>query len=488
MSGRICKLNQAADARGSVILYIMARDQRTHDNHALLAAQEAAVKAKLPLVVGFIAYASSGYRAAEHFDFMYAGLIKVAETLRSKSIGFVVREADRAPSWRAVSSLADEVGAAALYFDFSPLRGPRRLQKKVAGELSDTPVYVVDTHNIVPVWKVSDKQEYAARTIRPKIHRLLASYLEAPAPLAAHPYAPPADLVGGDLAAVRQRIVKGAVPNGTVAGFASGEDAAAKALADFIEHRLDGYAEGRNDPAHDHLSGLSPYLHFGQLASLRVVLEAEAAASLRPGLRTDVDTLIEEMIVRKELSDNFCLHNDNYDSLNGAPEWAKKTLQKHAEDEREHSYTLQQLETAETHDQAWNAAQRQLTQTGKMHGYMRMYWAKKVLEWSPASGNGEREIGNGRQGTGNKRGSGGIEGRLSGLHGAAWAVEVLKYLNDFYSIDGGDPNGYVGILWSVAGVHDRPWGERAVFGSVRYMNYQGLKRKFDIAAYERQWS
>jgi deoxyribodipyrimidine photo-lyase len=176
----------------------------------------------------------------------------------------------------------------------------------------------------------------------------------------------------------------------------------------------------------------------------------DAETSLQHG----VDALIEEMIVRKELADNYCYYNPHYDSLEAAPAWARDSLDKHRGDAREFLYSKEQLEEGSTHDPAWNAAQRQLRKTGKIHGYMRMYWAKKVLEWTESP---------------------------------EQAIVYLIYLNDHYSIDGGDPNGYAGILWSVAGVHDRPWQERSVFGVIRYMNYAGLKRKFDIQAYEKLW-
>ena len=159
------------------------------------------------------------------------------------------------------------------------------------------------------------------------------------------------------------------------------------------------------------------------------------------------------MVVRKELSDNWCYYNQNYDNLKGAPQWAQNTLAKHASDPREFLYSLKQFEVANTHDPAWNAAQKQMTTTGKMHGYMRMYWAKKVLEWTESPGQ---------------------------------AIDFLIRLNDLYSLDGGDPNGYAGIMWSIAGVHDRPWGERPIYGKVRSMVYGGLKRKFDISAYEQR--
>ena len=159
--------------------------------------------------------------------------------------------------------------------------------------------------------------------------------------------------------------------------------------------------------------------------------------------------------MRRELSDNFCYYNDHYDSLQGASDWARNTLEKHSSDPREHVYTFDEFEQAQTHDAAWNAAQRQLTSTGKIHGYMRMYWAKKFLEWT--------------------------EQPKTALK---WAIK----LNDRYSIDGQDPNGYVGCMWSITGVHDRGWTERDIFGKIRYMNFNGLKRKFDIEAYIEEYS
>ena len=168
-----------------------------------------------------------------------------------------------------------------------------------------------------------------------------------------------------------------------------------------------------------------------------------------------MNALLEEMIVRKELADNFCWYADSYRDLTAGPDWAQKSLAEHAQDPREHIYTREQWEQAQTHDQSWNAAQNQLRKTGKIHGYMRMYWAKKMLEWSETPEKG---------------------------------LQDCIYLNDKYSIDGGDPNGYVGILWSFVGLHDRPWFERNVFGKIRYMNEGGLMRKYDVAKYQADWN
>ncbi len=409
----------------------MSRDQRTNDNHALLAAQRHALAGRLPLVVAFVVYPVSGGRAREHFEFMLAGLRDVADALEKLDITFVVRTAHKPIA--ALRHIVGDVAPAAIYVDFSPLRGPRTLRSALASSCG-IPVFEVDTHNIVPAWVTSEKLEFAARTIRPKIHRHLSRFLVEPPRLRHHPHP-----WQGSLSSDSLDVPSAPLSNGTHVAAVPGQVAAAAALRAFIRHRLADYATARNDPTVDGLSGLSPYFHYGQLATLRVALTAPDAAAL-----------IEEMVVRKELSDNFCLYQPHYDSIRGAPDWAARTLGAHATDARSFVYSYQQLEHAQTHDEAWNAAQRQMTRDGKMHGYMRMYWAKKILEWTPS---------------------------------ASVAIEHAIRLNDFYEIDGGDPNGYVGVMWSIAGVHDRPWAERPVFGQIRYMNDAGLRRKFKIDAY-----
>jgi deoxyribodipyrimidine photo-lyase len=224
-----------------------------------------------------------------------------------------------------------------------------------------------------------------------------------------------------------------------------GESAAHRALAGFLDQRLEGYATDRNDPNRNGQSGLSPYLHFGHLAPQRVALAVAAG-----GTPDDRDAFLEELIIRRELSDNFCWYNNRYDQVEGFPDWARKTLDRHRADPREYRYSRGALERGETHDRLWNAAQKEMVLTGKMHGYLRMYWAKKILEWS---GSPEE------------------------------ALAAAIFLNDRYELDGRDPNGYAGIAWSIGGVHDRPWGERPVFGMVRYMNYNGCARKFDVPGY-----
>lgn len=449
----------------------MSRDQRVEDNHALIAAQKHAIAKKLPLAVVFCLYSSSGYRAKEHYSFMLDGLREVEQKLQTLHIPFMMVFGE---AYERILAVAHHTKPDAIYFDFSPLRGPRQLQNKVVDALS-CHLFVVDTHNVVPVWVTSQKMEVGAYTIRPKLHKLLGQYLIEPKQMIDHPHAWPGPVIKlNDLQDKIDEVMGNLSSNGTKVALRSGQSNANTHLEKFIKNKLERYAVDRNDPSAGSQSDLSPYLHFGQISALRVALRLREEAfragddlhflsspkmpkpeDAKTTKQHGIDSLIEEMIVRKELADNYCYYQSNYDSINAAPKWARSSLDMHLNDPREHVYTYEQLRDALTHDDAWNAAQRQLTRKGKMHGYMRMYWAKKVLEWTESP---------------------------------EQAIDFLIRLNDHYSIDGGDPNGYAGILWSVAGVHDRPWFERPIFGVIRYMNYEGLKRKFSIEQYEQQYS
>lgn len=524
LKSRIKQL-RSSSIDGDCVLYVMSRDQRVTDNHALLAAQKHALAKKLPLAVVFALHDKSGYRAREQYTFMLQGLKDVEKDLKKLNIPFMMVIG---PPQERLRAVFHHTKPDAVYFDFNPLRGPQNLQKTLAKNVTGSTchkMYVVDTHNVVPVWVTSPKFEIGAYTIRPKIHKLLGTYLVEPEQLVVHPYVWPGVIQPmRTLEPMIQEELMAIPENGTKLMWRSGEAAARKHLETFIAEKLERYAVDRNDPSNGAQSDLSPYLHFGQISSLRFALRLREE-SLRAGddlhfisspkmpkpenakttKQHGIDSLIEEMIVRKELADNFCYYNDNYDNIESAPKWARASLDAHRDDSREYIYSFEELRDAKTHDPAWNAAQRQLTTTGKMHGYMRMYWAKKVLEWSPVRphNNGtpsdfsenfdmdgiahtatrtkySEEI----QSCTHSERSKLIVEYFSQFYGAEWAIEVLKYLNDHYSIDGGDPNGYAGILWSVAGVHDRPWFERPIFGVIRYMNYEGLKRKFDIKHYE----
>lgn len=464
MSSRILQLNKRQEGTDNCVIYVMSRDQRVNDNHALAYAQQEAIKKQLPLIVVFCLYEKSGVRAREHFEFMINGLKHVENDLRQLNIGFNLLFGD--PKVELIKFF-EGFKPTSVYFDFSPLKTPRLLQKTIADAV-DFPVYCVDTHNIIPLWVLSDKQEFAAHTIRGKVHKHLVNWLLEPASIIKHPHTFNIQLIPPDWTRATEQVNK-IKSNGSAINLNSGEIEAHKKLNDFIANKLEFFAIKRNDPSESYTSGISPYLHFGQISSLRIALEVIKNTKVEPLLFTEnrlfqsgetpsvndgVNTLLEEMIVRKELADNFCFYTEDYDNINGAWQWAKDTLSQHKDDPRQFIYTLDDLVNCQTHDPAWNSAQKQMMKTGIMHGYMRMYWAKKILEWSKSPEE---------------------------------AIKNTVYLNDHYSLDGGDPNGYTGIMWSIAGVHDRPWFDRPIYGKIRYMNDQGLKKKFDIESYIKKW-
>lgn len=457
METRFLARNTQQYTEGAVV-YVMERDQRVQDNHALLAAQKMARTHNVPLYVVVALHATPG-RSREQCEFMLDGLREVEQELQQHNIQFVLRLGE---TCTVVSEVCHEVACGALFFDFNPLRSSRDAINTLAQTLA-IPVTVVDTHNIVPAWVVSDKQEFAAHTIRRKIHRHLEAYLVEPP--AVSPHAVSGCTIQSSSPDNIAQFVATLPASGVRHECLPGTTEAMRTLEYVVDAKLLNYAHARNDPSIDGQSRLSPYLHFGHISSLRVALTVMRAVDAVPYLvrypklaqagdapshEDGMNALLEELIVRKELSDNFCLYASEYTTLAVAPAWARKTLDDHRDDVRDYVYTCEQWEMAETHDQPWNAAQRQLRTTGRLHGYMRMYWAKKLLEWSATPED---------------------------------ALATALYLNDFYALDGGDPNGYVGILWSIAGLHDRPWFERPVYGKIRYMNSGGLKRKFDLNAY-----
>lgn len=382
-SRRVRKLCEGEINKSGPVIYWMDRDRRLHDNWAFLYAQELSQKLDRALQIVF----------CKDTSFLsYPEEIKDAIILRGK------------PE-EEIQKYCTKVACSALVTDFSPLRVSRKLRKIVSDNCT-YPFYEVDAHNIVPCLIASNKQEYGAYTLRPKINRLLPEFLtEFPTKT---------------------------VPN--------------PVLEDFIQNRLHGYSENRNDPNKNGQSGLSPLLHSGHISAQRIALEVIKSSAPEE----DKKAFLEELIVRRELADNYCFYNKNYDSFLGFHSWGQETLNKHRKDKRDFTYTSEQFENAQTHDPLWNAAQNQMITQGKMHGYMRMYWAKKILEWtlSPEE-----------------------------------AMSIAIYLNDRYELDGRDPNGYAGIAWAIGGVHDRPWAERPIFGMVRYMNYNGCARKFDVQQY-----
>ncbi len=418
----------------------MQQAQRTRCNHALEWAVDAAAACRLPLRVAFALTDGFPEANARHYAFMLEGLRDVAKALRERGIAFTVHLGDP-PG--VIAALADQ--AALLVGDVGYLSLQRQWREAVAARIH-CPFTAVETDVVVPVSLVSDKEEYAARTIRPKINRLRERFLVplAQAPSDSIPRLDKKQADAGIPALDDLHLDRTVAPSTT---FRGGQDAAAAALALFIRDKLPTYHTARNDPANGICSDMSPYLHFGQVSPLDIALQVQASGAPAEA----VEAYLEELIVRRELSMNFVHHQPAYASYDALPDWARKTLDRHRNDPREVCYRRDQLESAATHDRYWNAAQKEMVATGKMHNYMRMYWGKKVIEWSPSP---------------------------------ETAFGTLLYLNNRYELDGRDANSFTGVAWCF-GKHDRPWTERPIFGMVRYMAASGLERKFDIDAYVR---
>ncbi|GAX72643.1 hypothetical protein CEUSTIGMA_g99.t1 [Chlamydomonas eustigma] len=451
---RIRTLRAGSAEASSPVLYWMSRDQRMADNWALLHAADEASKKGSPVAVVFNlvpAYLGAG---ARHWGFMLRGLRELEVSLKAAGIPFFLLKGDPVET---IPDLVKKSGAGLLITDYSPLRLGRQWRSQVGSKLPPGVLYQeVDAHNVVPVWVASEKREIGARTLRPRIHGHLPEFLcefpALPSSIPAWPKEGKAQPEAVDWEGLIKEVLQRGSSVPEVKWIMPGEAAGRAALDGpdgFLSaSRLKIYSEKRNDPASKALSDLSPYLHYGQLAPQRAALEA---SKHKAKYKEAVEGFLEELVVRRELSDNFCHYTpDSYDNINCAAVWARDSLEKHLVDKREYLYTRSQFEQGKTHDELWNAAQLQLVHMGKMHGFMRMYWAKKILEWT----NNPKE-----------------------------AIEVAIYLNDKYSLDGRDPSGYVGVMWSMVGIHDMGWTERAIFGKIRYMNYAGCKRKFKIEAY-----
>ena len=421
------------------MLYWMQAAQRADYNHALEHAIDRANEVRKPVVAAFGLTADFPQANARHYCFMLEGLRETVDTLKDRGIQTVVQL--RSPT-ECIPGLAKD--ACLLVADDGHLTIQRRWRRQVA-EAIECSMEVVETNLIVPVEEASEKEDFSAGTFRPRIHRQLDGYLVELKPRRVRKDSLGLKFDSVELsdpdALVRKLKVDSSV--GRIAGFHGGPSEARRRLRDFIENKLDEYPDRRNDPNADGQSHLSPYLHFGQISPLDIALRVRETA------RRGGPAFLEELIVRRELSYNFVHYNHQYDGFACLPPWAKRTLEYHGRDKREHVYSRAQFEAARTHDPYWNAAQNAMVLTGKMHGYMRMYWGKKILEWT----NTPQE-----------------------------AFRIALYLNNRYELVGRDPNGFAGVAWCF-GKHDRAWAERPVFGKVRYMNAGGLRRKFDADAY-----
>ncbi|QHS52793.1 deoxyribodipyrimidine photo-lyase [Edaphobacter sp. 12200R-103] len=437
------------DPNGRCVVYWMQRAQRGRDNHAVDVAVKAANVLGLPLVTYFAAISNFPHANLRHYAFLQQGLKDIEEDLAERGIAFVMR---RSPHESHEHLFAD-VGAAMVIGDENPLREPERWRRELASRLR-IPFWTVDADVVVPS-KLMERAQYGAYTMRPRLYRLLPDYLQPYENLKAeHEWKRPrgfhGDVLDEDITRGWRDLDRSVLP---VKAWTGGTHAARRRLHHFVEKILPDYEASRNRPEQDGTSCLSPYLHFGHIGPLTIALAVEAAVKKHPRLHPARDAFFNELIVWRELAVNFVRYTKHYDADECAEPWARKTIAEHARDEREFTYTLSQLEGAKTHDPLWNAAQSQMLHHGWMHNVMRMYWAKKILEWSPD---------------------------------ISTAMRHAIHLNDKYFLDGRDPNGYAGLAWAILGKFDRAWNERPVFGKIRYMSGASTGRKFNSRLYMQQ--
>ncbi|MEJ2157042.1 MAG: deoxyribodipyrimidine photo-lyase [Desulfobacteraceae bacterium] len=440
---RIQVLNNHDIRSGDYVLYWMQQSQRVEHNPALDMAIGEANRLKQPLVVGFgltDAYPEANLR---HFTFMLEGLQEVQSALQAKGIRLAVRLGEP-------PQVALELGkqASLIVCDVGYTRHQRQWRRIVADQ-SRCRVVQVESDAVVPVAVVSDKAEYAARTLRPRINKHLDDYLKLRRATRPRRTSMAIEINGIDLVDIDRVIsrldIDRSVPS-VSQWFKGGTREAKKQLRRFLRQDLAHYETNANQPQTDHVSHMSPYLHFGQISPVYLALQIQKS---REGLGIDRAAFLEQLIVRRELAINFVHYTEDYGHYTCVPEWARKTLADHAQDRRTTLYDRQALEAACTHDPYWNAAMQEMKHTGYMHNYMRMYWGKKILEWT---------------------------------QDPEEAFKTTLAINNKYFLDGRDPNSYAGVVW-IFGKHDRPWPERPIFGKVRYMAASGLERKCDIQAY-----
>ena len=431
-------LSDRQDSRGSFVLYWMQAAVRVRFNPALERAVELANDRNLPLSVVFCLDQDYPDANLRHYTFLLQGLRDASAALSEIGLGLDVFTGSPAELIPVLSRRADMVVTDAGYTGIQ-----RRWRARIAAGL-EVPMLEVETEAVVPLRLAADKDCWSAAVLRRRIQPLLDSFLVPEAE-----YEPRFGFFTGFQLPAAELPDEG-LPDGFGVDAAAGPvcmrggcRAADRQLEDFIENRLDDYESLQRDPSLGGASGLSAWLHFGHVSPVGVALGVLGHGG--PG----VDAFLEQLVIRRELAMNFCFYNPLYDSYDGLPSWARDTLDAHASDPRPALYDRAALEAAASHDPCWNAAQLEMVKTGFMHNYMRMYWGKKILEWSRTPRD---------------------------------AFETALYLNNKYLLDGRDPNGYAGVAWCF-GKHDRPWKERAVFGKIRYMNENGLRRKFDIDKY-----
>jgi deoxyribodipyrimidine photo-lyase len=444
----LVRKSRAPRKGGRCVVYWMQRAMRIVDNPALDVAIEAGNLLGLPVVVYFQVIPSYPGANLRHYHFLQQGLRDIEQDAAERGVGFVLR---RSPE-NSLQAFLEEVEAALLICDENPCREPERWRQVLAKRLK-LPYWTVDADVVVPS-RIFDRSYVLLHHFRPHLKAELPNYLVAPrnmTPL--HPWKPrkrlESFLLEQDITAGFSKLDRRIGPVDT---FTGGTRAALRRLREFVNLELRDYEVTRNHPEVKGTSRLSPYLHFGNIGPITIALAVNRAVAEGKAAAEAGERFLDQLIGWRELAVLFVRHEPNYDNWECAAPWARKTLIEHTGDSRAHRYSLDQLERAETADELWNAAQREMVNTGWMHNYMRMYWAKKILEWAPDP---------------------------------ARAYEWAVFLNDRYELDGRDPNGYAGIAWAIVGRHDRPWFNRPIFGLVRSMSGASTARKFDAEEYIR---
>jgi deoxyribodipyrimidine photo-lyase len=436
---RVTVRNSAGlNTQGECVVYWMQHAQRAENNPALDTAIRIGNELRKPVVVFFAPVPFYPNANLRHYSFLAGGIADIASGLKTRDVGLVFRFYPD----HSLLKFCEEVSPCIVIGDENPMREPEQWRQKAA-KLLKVPLWTVDADVVVPS-KLLLKEQFAARTIRPRVHKLLPEFLVLAKKLKAQinwKHKVNSQPITSDFIS-KWKLDRSVSP----VNVRSGSTEALRMVNQFVRNKLRDYPEDRNHPEVNGTSHLSPYLHFGQLSPIR------AAIAVRDSDAPQVakDAFLEQLIVRRELAVNFVKYNPQYDLAECLEPWANRTLSEHARDKRPTLYSEKQLENAETHDPLWNAAQKQMVITGWMHNYVRMYWAKKILEWSPS---------------------------------IAVAYQRAVILNDRYELDGRDPNGYAGIAWAIVGKHDRAWSNRPIYGKIRYMSYASTSRKFDSKKY-----
>ncbi|HEX4169818.1 MAG TPA: deoxyribodipyrimidine photo-lyase [Bryobacteraceae bacterium] len=448
-SERIAKLNKAEDRTGAeYVLYWAQMNRRVDANHGLLYAVELANKYGLPVLYYEGLTCTYEYANDRLHTFILQGVEETAKRLKKAGIGYVFylrrKKADRND---VLYELAKK--AAAVVTDDYPTFIARQHNSRVPDKL-DVSFYAVDSSCVVPMSQITARQ-YGAYTIRPRIKKVLNRYLREPDPLKVNKkFTGPASKFHTDVnpESIGKLVASCEIDHSVKPSlcFTGGRGQAEKLLDHFLLQNLRRFGKDRNEPSKHATSHMSPYLHFGRISSLEIALAVSEYANKH---KLIAEEYLEELIVRRELAFNYARFVEDPGNLKNLPDWCQQTMKKHAGDKREPLYSAKQMQNAETGDRLWNATQKEMMLRGKIHGYYRMYWGKKIISWSRT------------------------------YQGAA---DLMIDIHGHYALDGRDPNTYTNVLWCF-GLHDRAWGERAIFGKIRYMSLEGMERKTNTTAY-----